>query len=153
MDAARIYDRAMSRALLLAYRAAQAGDVPVGAVVLAPDGTIIGRGWNRREVDHDPTAHAEIIALREAGKALGTWNLSDCAIVVTLEPCTMCAGAIVAARVGRVVFATWDPKAGACGSVRDVVRDSRLNHQVEVISGVMEDEAAVQLTAFFAAKR
>lgn len=153
MNAAGIYDRAMSRALLLAYRAAQAGDVPVGAVVLAPDGTVIGRGWNRREVDHDPTAHAEVIALREAGKAFGTWNLSDCTIVVTLEPCTMCAGAIVAARIGRVVFATWDPKAGACGSVRDVVRDSRLNHQVEVISGVMEDEAAVQLTAFFATKR
>ena len=139
----------MSRALLLANTARQTGDVPVGAVVLDQNGTTVGRGWNRREVNHDPTAHAEILALREAGENLGAWNLAGCTLVVTLEPCTMCAGAIVNSRLDRLVFAAWEPATGACGSVRDVVRDNRLNHRVEVVSGVMQAEAEVQLRAFF----
>ena len=139
----------MSRALLLANTARQAGDVPVGAVILDQNGNTVGRGWNRREVNHDPTAHAEILALREAGENLGTWNLAGCTLVVTLEPCTMCAGAIVNSRLDRLVFAAWEPATGACGSVRDVVRDNRLNHRVEVVSGVMQAEAEVQLRAFF----
>lgn len=143
----------MNRALLLANRAGGDGDVPVGALVLDPSGVIIGEGWNLREKDHDPTAHAEIIALRKAGQALGTWNLSDCTLVVTLEPCTMCAGAVVSARIRHLVFGAWDPKAGACGSLRDVVRDSRLNHRVEVTAGVREAEAEAQLRAFFEDKR
>lgn len=143
----------MTRALMNAYRAANHGDVPVGALVLDPAGNTIGSGFNRRELDHDPTAHAEILALREAGKSMGTWNLSGCTLVVTLEPCTMCAGAIVNSRISKLVFGAWDPKAGACGSVRDVVRDNRLNHTVEVFSGVMEDEASAQLQGFFATRR
>ena len=144
---------AMGRALFLANRAREDGDVPVGAVVIDSTGKVIGQGWNRREVDHDPSAHAEIIALREAGKRMGRWNLVGCTLVVTLEPCTMCAGAAVQARLDAVVFAAWDPKAGAGGSVRDVLRDSRLNHQVEVIGGVLEEEATIQLRAFFTDRR
>lgn len=143
----------MSRALLLANTAAEAGDVPVGAVVLDPAGRVVGRGLNRREANHDPTAHAEIIALREAGQALQGWNLEGCTLVVTVEPCTMCAGAIVNARISRVVFGAWEPRTGACGSVRDVVRDSRLNHQAEVVPAVMSDEVQAQLRAFFQARR
>lgn len=143
----------MTRALLGAHRAAQQGDVPVGAVVLDPAGAVIGKGWNRREAERDPTAHAEIIALRQAGEALGTWNLSGCTLVVTLEPCTMCAGAVVNSRISTLVFGAWDPKAGACGSLRDVVRDARLNHEVEVVPGIMEDEASAQLRAFFETRR
>ena len=143
----------MSRALLLAHECQGSQDVPVGAVVIDPSGRIVGQGWNRREETKDPTAHAEILALREAGETLGSWNLSGCTLVVTLEPCTMCAGAIVQSRVDRVVFGAWDPKAGAAGSVRDVVRDARLNHQVEVVPGVLEEQASVQLRGFFAQKR
>lgn len=127
---------ALDRATELAVDAAGHDDVPVGAVVVSPEGVIIGEGSNRREQDNDPTAHAEILALRAAGKAVGRWRLDECTLVVTLEPCTMCAGAIVLSRVQRVVFGTWDEKAGAAGSVRDVLRDSRLNHQVEVVAGV-----------------
>ena len=105
----------MGKALFLANRARETGDVPVGAVVVDADGHIIGRGWNCREADHDPTGHAEIVALREASRALGTWRLSGCTLIVTLEPCTMCAGAILASRIDRVVFGAWDPKAGAAG--------------------------------------
>lgn len=137
----------------MAHRCSETGDVPVGALVLTAEGEIIGEGRNRREAEADPTAHAEIIALRAAGKARGSWNLSGCTLVVTLEPCTMCAGAAVAARVDRVVFGAWDEKAGACGSVRDVVRDTRLNHQIEVIGGVMQEETSIQLRGFFAEKR
>lgn len=144
---------AMGRALFLADKARGNDDVPVGAVVLDSTGRIIGQGWNQRELHHDPSAHAEIIALRDAGERLGRWNLVGCALVVTLEPCTMCAGAIVQARIDRVVFAAWDPKAGAAGSVRDVLRDSRLNHQVEVVGGVLEEEASIQLRGFFADRR
>lgn len=144
---------AMSRALLLADRAREHDDVPVGAVVIDSLGRIVGEGWNRREIDHDPTAHAEVIALREAGRRLGRWNLVGCTLVVTLEPCTMCAGAALHSRVDRVVFGAWDPKAGAAGSLRDVLRDSRMNHTVEVIPGVLASEASVQLKAFFEVRR
>ena len=144
---------AMEEALGLADRAAHAGDVPVGAVVLDPDGLVVGRGWNTREASPDPAGHAEIMALRQAGETLGKWNLADCTLVVTLEPCTMCAGAAVNARIGRLVFGAWDEKAGACGSVRDVVRDARLNHQIEVVPGVLEGRARAQLESFFAQRR
>lgn len=144
---------AMEQALSHADRAAQAGDVPVGAVILDAEGQVIGEGWNTREGADDPTGHAEIMALRQAGEALGTWNLAGCTLVVTLEPCTMCAGAAVNARIARLVFGAWDQKAGACGSVRDVVRDARLNHQIEVVPGVLEDRARAQLEVFFAQKR
>ncbi|MDN6566545.1 MAG: tRNA adenosine(34) deaminase TadA, partial [Actinomyces sp.] len=144
---------AMGRALFLANHAREGGDVPVGAVVLDSQGRVVGEGWNRREQEHDPSAHAEILALREAGQRLGRWNLVGCTLVVTLEPCTMCAGAAVQARVDSVVFAAWDPKAGAAGSVRDVLRDSRLNHRVEVVGGVLEEEATVQLKGFFQSMR
>lgn len=145
--------RAMEEALTLASEAARGGDVPVGALVLDRDGDVVGRGYNRREADADPTAHAEILALRQAGERLGTWNLEGCTLVVTLEPCTMCAGAVVQSRVSRLVFGAWEPKTGACGSIRDVVRDSRLNHQVEVVSGEGEGEVAAQLKGFFAQRR
>ncbi|MPV37026.1 nucleoside deaminase [Georgenia subflava] len=139
----------MGVALDLAREAVGDGDVPIGAVVLGPAGEVLGRGRNRREADGDPTAHAEILALREASAALGSWRLSGCTLVVTLEPCTMCAGAAVLARVDRVVLGAWDPKAGATGSVRDVVRDARLNHRVEVLAGVREAECAALLRDFF----
>lgn len=139
----------MGRALFLANKAEDRGDVPVGAVVLDPRGRVVGEGWNARESSHDPTAHAEITALRAAGTRLGSWNLQGCTLVVTMEPCTMCAGAVVLARLARVVFAVWDPRAGACGSMRDVVRDSRLGREIEVVPGVLADEADVQLRTFF----
>jgi tRNA(adenine34) deaminase len=144
---------AMRSALELAARSLETGDVPVGAVVLAPDGAALAGASNRREALADPTGHAEIVALRAAGDALGTWRLTDCTLVVTLEPCTMCAGALVLARVARLVFGAWDPKAGAAGSVRDVVRDMRLNHRVEVVGGVLEDECGALLRAFFDSHR
>lgn len=143
----------MGKALFLANRARETGDVPVGAVVIDSGGHIIGRGWNCREAYHDPTGHAEIVALREAGQALGTWRLTGCTLVVTLEPCTMCAGAILASRVDRVVFGAWDPKAGAAGSLRDVLRDTRMPHPTEVIGGVLAQEAAMQLRSFFIGRR
>ncbi len=139
----------MRRALDEADEAAAAGDVPVGAVVLAPDGTLLAAGHNEREATGDPTAHAEILALRRAAAALGEWRLSGCTLVVTLEPCTMCAGALVQSRVGRVVYGARDEKAGAAGSLWDVVRDRRLNHRPEVIHGVLETDCAALLTAFF----
>lgn len=128
-------------------------DVPVGAAVFGPDGTLIARAHNEREAAGDPTAHAEIIALREAARVIGGWRLTGCTLVVTLEPCTMCAGAAVLARVGRVVFGAADPKAGAAGSLWDVLRDRRLNHRPEVIGGVLADECGALLRAFFAARR
>ncbi len=144
---------AMRLALQTARRALPTGDVPVGAVVLGPDGAVLGRGWNLREASGDPTAHAEVVALRNAGTASGSWRLDGCTLVVTLEPCTMCAGALVLARVCRLVFGAWDDKAGAAGSVRDVVRDSRLNHRVEVVAGVAEGECSALLREFFARRR
>ena len=138
----------IGRAMELADRAALAGDVPVGALVVRGS-AVLGVGWNTREARNDPAGHAEIAALREAAQAVGDWRLEGCDLYVTLEPCTMCAGAIVASRVARVVFGAWDPKAGAAGSVRDVLRDARLNHRVEVVGGVREDECSRQLRAFF----
>ncbi|MFJ8847965.1 tRNA adenosine(34) deaminase TadA [Streptomyces cyaneofuscatus] len=139
----------MRRALAEAERAASAGDVPVGAVVLGPDGTELAAAHNEREATGDPTAHAEILALRRAAEAVGEWRLTGCTLVVTLEPCTMCAGALVQSRVTRVVYGARDDKAGAAGSLWDVIRDRRLNHRPEVIAGVLEDDCATQLTAFF----
>jgi tRNA(adenine34) deaminase len=128
-------------------------DVPVGAVVLDAAGAILARATNARESTHDPTAHAEILALRAAGAVLGSWRLSGATLVVTLEPCTMCAGAAVLARVDRVVFGAWDPRRGAVGSLWDVVRDRRLNHRPEVVSGVRASECTALLDEFFAARR
>jgi len=139
----------MRLALTEAEAALATGDVPVGAVVLAPGGDVIGRGRNLREATHDPTGHAEVVAMREAALSRGEWRLDDCTLVVTLEPCTMCAGALVLARVARVVFGAWDPKAGAVGSLWDVVRDRRLNHRPEVVSGVLADECGRLLVDFF----
>lgn len=143
----------MGRALELARAAALAGDVPVGAVVVDATGAIIGEGFNRRELAHDPTAHAEVLAMREAATALGTWRLDDCTLVVTLEPCVMCAGAILAARIPRLVLGAWDSKAGATGSQWDVVRDARVGAKVQVTSGVRADESAALLAEFFSARR
>ncbi len=144
---------AMAVALAEARLALATGDVPVGAVVVGPDGDVVGRGHNAREATGDPTAHAEVLALREAAAAVGRWRLDDCALVVTLEPCAMCAGAILLARVPRVVLGAWDPKAGAAGSVHDLLRDRRLNHRVEVVGGVGEEESAALLRDFFATRR
>lgn len=139
----------MARALALAREALADGDVPVGAVVVDGSGNVVGTGRNTRERDADPTGHAEIVALREAAVARGSWRLDDCALYVTLEPCTMCAGAIVQSRIKHLVFGAWDEKAGAVGSLWDVVRDRRLNHRPEVTSGVLADESAELLQAFF----
>jgi len=144
---------AMRLALDEARGALDTDDVPVGAVVLNPSGTVIGRGRNQREALADPTAHAEVVALREAAKAIGSWHLDRCTLVVTLEPCTMCAGALVLARMERLVFGAFDPKAGAVASLWDVVRDRRLNHRPEVVSGVLEDECGALLLEFFAGQR
>jgi tRNA(adenine34) deaminase len=128
-------------------------DVPVGAVILDPAGTILARARNRRETDRDPTAHAEIVAIRQAARAIGSWRLTGLTLVVTLEPCTMCAGAVTAARLARLVYGAEDPKAGAAGSLWDVLRDRRLNHRPEVIGGVLADECGAVLREFFAARR
>jgi tRNA(adenine34) deaminase len=144
---------AVGLALELARDALGYDDVPVGAVLLGPTGEVIASAHNAREATHDPTAHAEILALRAAGDALGSWQLTGCTLAITLEPCTMCAGAIVLARVARVVFGAWDPKGGAAGSLWDVLRDRRLNHRPEVVGGLREDECAALLAQFFAAKR
>lgn len=140
----------MAAALELAREAAAAGEIPVGAVVLGPDGAVVGRGRNSREEDHDPTGHAEVNALRAAAAARGDRVLSDCTLVVTLEPCPMCAGAILAARIGRVVFGAWDEKGGAAGSVYDLLRDGRLPSPVpEVVAGVRADECSRVISDFF----
>ena len=128
-------------------------DVPVGAVILDEAGTVIARARNRREADRDPTAHAEIVAIRQAARAVGDWRLTGLTLVVTLEPCTMCAGAVTLARLGRLVYGAEDPKAGAVGSLWDVLRDRRLNHQPEVIGGVLGSECGAVLREFFAARR
>jgi tRNA(adenine34) deaminase len=139
----------MRLALDEAEQAAHSGDVPVGAVLLAPDGTLLATGHNEREATGDPTAHAEVLAIRRAAAKLGAWRLTGCTLVVTLEPCVMCAGALVQSRVDRVVFGAPDEKAGAAGSLWDLVRDRRLNHRPEVIPGVLGDECSAQLTSFF----
>jgi tRNA(adenine34) deaminase len=143
----------MRLALAVAERALPGGDVPIGAVVLDANGILIGEGFNRRELDADPTAHAEVLALRAAAREAGQWRLEGCTLVVTLEPCTMCAGALVLARVDRVVFGAFDPKAGAVGSLWDVVRDPRLNHRPEVVAGVLAEECGRVLREFFEAHR
>jgi tRNA(adenine34) deaminase len=143
----------MGLALDEARAALDTGDVPVGCVVLDSAGTVIGRGRNRREADGDPLAHAEMLALREAAAARGDWNLEDATLVVTLEPCVMCAGAILAAHVGRLVYGAWDEKAGAVGSVYDVLRDRRLPQRAQVVAGVSAVECARLLTEFFAQRR
>jgi tRNA(adenine34) deaminase len=142
----------MRLALEEAALAPHTGDVPVGAVVLSPHGAVIGRGRNEREAVGDPTAHAEVLAIREAAKAVGEWRLTGCTLVVTLEPCTMCAGAAVLSRLDRVVYGAVDEKAGAAGSLWDLVRDRRLNHRPEVIHGVLAEECGELLTRFFRSK-
>lgn len=143
----------MRRALAQAALAAGRGEVPVGAVVVGPSGEILAEAGNDREGTADPTAHAEVLALRAAARSLGGWRLSGCALVVTLEPCTMCAGAAVLSRVDRLVYGAVDEKAGAAGSLWDVVRDRRLNHRPEVIAGVLAAECASILRDFFAERR
>jgi tRNA(adenine34) deaminase len=147
------YDEWMRLALDEARLAPAAGDVPVGAVVVDPDGAVVGRGHNAREALGDPTAHAEVVALREAAARAGSWRLDGATLVVTLEPCTMCAGALVLARVARLVYGAVDEKAGAVGSLWDVVRDRRLNHRPEVVAGVLAEEAAEELRSFFRTHR
>ena len=143
----------MEHALALSARAAEVGDVPVGAVVVGEDGAVLAEGWNVREAAGDPTGHAEIVALRAASVVLGSWRLEGCTLVVTMEPCPMCAGALMLARVSRVVLGAWDPKLGACGSVWDVVRDRRATHRVEVVGGVLEEECAAVVRRFFETHR
>jgi tRNA(adenine34) deaminase len=146
-------EESMRRALDEARLADAAGDVPIGAVVLDAAGVVIGEGHNQRESLADPTAHAEVMAIRAAARQRGTWRLDGCSVVVTLEPCTMCAGAIVLARIDRLVYGATDPKAGAVGSLWDVVRDRRLNHRPEVVSGVLAAECGELLRTWFEAKR
>ena len=147
----------MSEALALARQAAAAGEIPVGAILMHhPEGQlprIIGRGYNRREAENDPSAHAEIVALRQAGQALGSWRLLDCTLYVTLEPCPMCAGALVQARLPRLVYGCPDPKAGAVDTLYRLCTDDRLNHRVEVLAGIRADEAAALLKEFFSSRR
>lgn len=147
------WDDAMRVALEAAQAAEQHGDVPIGAVVLDPAGEIIAVAGNERELHQDPTGHAEVVALRRAAAAVGEWRLEGCTMVVTLEPCTMCAGAIVSSRIGHLVFGAFDEKAGAVASLFDVVRDPRLNHQVRVTSGILAGECAVVLERFFRERR
>jgi len=142
----------MMEALAEARRAADLGEVPIGAVVVR-GGEIVGRGHNRREVDGDPLAHAELLALREAARQVGGWRLAGCTMVVTLEPCPMCAGALVASRIDRLVYGAADPKAGYCGSLGNLVQDARLNHRLEVSSGILAEESAALLRGFFASLR
>jgi tRNA(adenine34) deaminase len=144
----------MAEALLEAQKAADSsGDVPVGALIISPAGQIIARAGNQKEYLNDPTAHAEVVAIREAAKALADWRLNGCTLVVTLEPCVMCAGAIQAARLSRVVFGAWDEKVGASGSLYDLVRDKRLGTEIEVISDVLSLEVSNLLRSFFESKR
>ena len=143
----------MRLALELAERAADHDDVPIGAVVVSPDGEVIGRAGNRREHDGDPTAHAEILALKEAAQALSSWRLTGCTLYVTLEPCPMCAGAAVLARIDRLVYGPQDPRAGAAYSLYNIPQDPRLNHQVEIVIGVLEEECSALLRSFFESRR
>lgn len=151
-EAADIDAQFMAQALELASEAARIGEVPVGAVAVK-DGQIIGRGYNRREIDHDPFSHAEFNAMREAAKAVGAWRLTGVTVYVTLEPCAMCAGALVQSRVSRLVYGATDPKAGAVGSLYNLATDPRHNHRVEVTSGVMSEACSTTLKTFFAALR
>lgn len=154
-SAVPLSDTALMQLAIEQARAAEAaGEVPVGAVVIAPDGvTVLGRGWNRVIQDSDPTAHCEVVAMREAGRALGNYRLTGCTLACTLEPCAMCAGAILHARIGRLLYAARDPKAGACGSVLSVMNHEALNHRVEIVEGVLGDECSAMLTDFFRRRR
>jgi len=143
----------MGQALEVASEALASGDVPVGALVFSPEGEVLGVGRNMREAKGDPTAHAEVIAIRAAATALGQWRLENCTLVVTLEPCVMCAGALMLARIERLVLGAWDPKSGGCGSVWYVVRDRRATHRVEVIGGIREQECSQVLLDFFEGHR
>ena len=143
------HDKAMRQAIEVAKLALVSGDVPVGAVILDAAGDVVATGYNRREIDGDPTAHAEIVAIREAASKLESWRLDNHTLVVTLEPCAMCAGAIAQSRIATVLFGAWDEKAGAVGSVWDVLRDPRTLHKTEVIAGVLEAECAALLNSFF----
>ena len=143
----------MRLALEEADAAAQSGDVPVGAVLIGPDGTVLARGRNRREVDQDPTAHAEIDALRAAARSRGDWHLNGCTLYVTMEPCPMCAGALINARIARLVYGCADLKAGAIDTLFTIGRDPRLNHRFEITSGVLAEECAELLRSFFRAQR
>jgi len=147
------YQSLMQQAIAIAQEVKSSGDVPVGALIVNEVGEIVSFGKNEREKDNDPTAHAEILAIRGAGEKLGSWRLDDLTLVVTLEPCVMCAGAILQSRLKRLVFGAFDQKAGAVGSSLDVIRDVRAHTKVEVVSGVLEDECAKLLTDFFATKR
>lgn len=152
-DASAADRAAMARALALAAEAGAGGDVPVGAVVTDASGAIVAEGRNEREATGDPTAHAEVLALRRAAEIAGSWNLEGHTLVVTLEPCVMCAGALLQARISRVVFASWDDKAGAAGSVYDVVRDRRLPYRAEVVGGLEAEASAALLGSFFETRR
>jgi len=154
VDSCRAMDDAkwMREALVEARQAASLGEVPVGAVVVRAD-EIVGRGHNRREIDGDPVAHAEIVAIRQAAEAVGNWRLTGCSLYVTLEPCAMCAGALVNSRVERLVFGTGDPKAGYCGSLGNLVEDPRLNHRLEVTEGVLSEECSEVIQRFFSKLR
>ena len=147
------YQSLMQRAIYLAQEVKSSGDVPVGALIVNESGEILSTGKNEREKDTDPTAHAEIVAIRKASEKIGSWRLDDLTLIVTLEPCVMCAGAILQSRIKRLVFGAFDQKAGAVGSCLDVIRDVRALSKVEVVSGVLEDECAKLLTDFFATKR
>jgi len=152
-DAEERYAAWLDEALGLASAAQSTGDVPVGAIVVDPDGVVVGRGRNGREEHGDPTAHAEVVAIREAAGSLGTWRLEGCTLAVSLEPCVMCAGAAMAARLELIVFGAWDPKAGACGSVWDLTRDPLATHTIEVVGGVRAEESAALLVDFFEGRR
>ncbi|MFA6313444.1 MAG: tRNA adenosine(34) deaminase TadA [Sterolibacterium sp.] len=143
----------MGEALALAREAAACGEIPVGALVVDPDGAVVGRGYNQPISRHDPTAHAEIVALREAARHLGNYRLPGCTLYVTLEPCLMCAGAMLHARIARVVFGAADPKTGAAGSVINVFAEERLNHHAEMLGGILAEECSTLLSRFFAARR
>ena len=145
-------ERCMRQALELAQQARQCGEVPVGALVVFRE-RIVGQGWNRPIDTHDPTAHAEIVALRAAGQAMGSYRLEGALLYVTLEPCAMCVGAMLHARIGRLVFGAWDPKAGACGSVLDLPRERAFNHRLDVFGGVLSEECGALLSAFFSDRR
>jgi tRNA(adenine34) deaminase len=154
MESQNVWHDAMRLALAEAAIAQEtSGDVPVGAVLVSPTGEVVALGRNEREANHDPAAHAELVAIRKAAADRKDWRLEDLTLVVTLEPCVMCAGAIIAARIPRVVFGAWDERVGAAGSLYDLLRDSRLGRPVEVITGVLEDECSLQLKEFFATKR
>ena len=144
---------AMREAMALAEHASAQGDIPVGAVILDERGEVVGRGWNTREVDNDPLGHAEVMAIREASSHLGTWRLNHTTLVVTLEPCVMCSGAIMASRIETLVFGAFDEKAGAACSLYAIPMDPRLNHRVEVVGGVLEEECSQQLQTFFQTMR